>query len=47
MTYADRQQEHDATYTAAYKTWVTSLPPDQRAAGRRVLEDECTQRPPF
>lgn len=31
MTYADRQQERDAAYTAAYKDWVASLPPDQRA----------------
>lgn len=31
MTYADRQRISDATYTEAYKTWVASLPPEERA----------------
>lgn len=32
MSYADRQTKHDAAYTDAYRQWVASLPPDERAA---------------
>ncbi|BET67417.1 hypothetical protein ASA1KI_23350 [Opitutales bacterium ASA1] len=32
MSYADRQAERDASYTTAYREWVASLPPEERAA---------------
>ncbi len=31
MTYADRQAERDSTYAAAYREWIASLPPEERA----------------
>ena len=31
MTYADRQTAHDTAYTAAYREWVASLSPAERA----------------
>jgi hypothetical protein len=31
-TYADRQAERDTAYATAYREWVASLPPSERAA---------------
>lgn len=31
MTYADRQAERDSAYSTAYREWVASLPPAERA----------------
>jgi len=31
MNYANRQEERDADYSRAYREWVASLPPDERA----------------
>lgn len=31
MTYADRQAERDSTYTAAYREWIATLSPEERA----------------
>lgn len=31
MTYADRQAERDTTYAAAYREWIASLSPEERA----------------
>lgn len=31
MSYTDRQQERDTSYARAYREWVASLPPEERA----------------
>lgn len=31
MTYADRQAARDSTYTAAYREWIATLSPEERA----------------
>jgi hypothetical protein len=31
MSYADHQATSDATYSSAYRAWVASLPPEERA----------------
>ena len=45
MTYADRQAAHDATYTTAYREWIASLSPAERArlAAEGLSEPDATR----
>lgn len=44
-TYADRQAAHDHAYTTAYREWVASLLPDERAAleGRGLCAPDASR----
>ena len=45
MTYADRQAERDSAYSTAYRDWVASLPPAERAqlAAGGLSEPDATR----
>lgn len=46
MSYTDRQLASDATYARAYREWVASLPPEERArlAAQGLLEPDASRR---